>query len=151
MQILGVRPAANVAWLAIIDQEQVIPEPDRFELSNEPRPAALIGGLERAEILLKEHGIAAVAVLDAQGIAKPDSYQAARKRLTLESLLEIAAARADVSYILMSPQAVQGALQLPTRRIEDHVDSVVAKAGTRWNERGPAAVAAIAAIRLNGE
>lgn len=146
MRVLGVRLSGDTAWLAIVEDGIAQAEPDRFELTNDPKPVALLTGIERAEMLLVKHGIDAVAMLDAQSNAKPASYKEARKRLTLESVIEIAAAKADIPYMLLAPQAVQGALRLPSRRIQDHVDSVVGDAGTRWNERGPAAVVAVAAF-----
>ena len=144
MRVLGVRPMAGVAWLAIVQNGEVLALPDRFELNNEPRPASLLAGLEQAKMLLRHHAIDAMAVVDAQSNAKPNSFKEARRRLTLESLFEIAAARGDVAYHLLSPQAIQAVLGLPTRRIADHVDSVVTGAGTRWAQRGPAALAAVA-------
>lgn len=146
MRVLGVRLSGGTAWLAIVEEGSARAEPDRFELTSDPRPDALLTGVERAELLLTKDGIEAVAVLDAQSSAKPGSYKEARRRLTLELVLEIGAAKADVPYTLISPQAVQGTLGLPTRKIQDHVDSVIRRAGTRWNERGPAAVAAVAVI-----
>jgi hypothetical protein len=147
MKVLGVRPAGDVAWLAIVDEGVVMAIPDRFELNHEPRPASLLSGLEQAEMLLRENSIDAIAVADAHSNVRPKSLKEARRRLILESLLEIAAARADINYQVLSPHAIQVALDLPTRKIEDHVDAVVAKSGTRWSQRGVAAVAAIALSR----
>ena len=144
MVILGVRPTADIAWLAIVEGREALPLPDRFQLNNEPRPASLLSGLDEAGLLLQRHNIDGVAVVDAHSNKKPKSYKVARRRLILESLLELAAARADVEYHVLSPQAIQSALDLPTRRIQDHVDSVIEGAGARWSQRGPAALAALA-------
>lgn len=147
MRALGVRLSGNTAWLAVVEDRTAETTPDRFELSQEPRPAALLSGLERAEMLLREHAVEAVAVLDAQSNYKPKSYKEARQRLSLETVIELASAMAEVPFTLLSPQAVKGALGLDSAKIQDHVALVVDQAGPRWNERGPAAVAAVAAIQ----
>lgn len=148
MTTLGVNPSGDTAWLALMDeQEGVAVTPDRFRLPKRPRPEALLTALEDVEMMYHEHDISTVAVLDAHGNASPRSYQSVRPRFTLELIFEVAAARTDVSLELLSPNTVQSRLDLPTRSLPDHIDDAVAPSGTRWNHRGPAALAAAAAAR----
>lgn len=147
MPILGVNVAGPNAWLALVqDDRSVRPVPDRFALPKLPRPDALMAALDALGNLYHSERVSAVAVLDAQSNAKPNSYQSARPRIVLELLIELAAARTGVSHALLSPATVQSRLSLPTRKVADHVDRIVDGAGTRWKDRGPAALAAIASM-----
>lgn len=148
MPILGVSPSGEVVWLALVfDDERVAANPDRFALPSLPRPQALTSAIEDIEALLQRHGVRAVATLDAQANAKPGSYKQARARFTLELLFEFAAARSAVPYELLAPGTVQSRLGLRTRKLDDHVNEVVTAVGTRWNQRGRAALAGVAALR----
>lgn len=147
---LGVNVAGDTAWLALVADGLVAERPDRYSLKNLPRPDAMLAALEDFTHLFQRHDIATVAVLDAHGNASPPSYQKARPRFTLELLIEIAAAKpAGVQYELLSPATVQARLGLPSRKLKDHVDEIVTKAGTHWGDRGPAALAALAAEAKN--
>lgn len=146
MTTLGVNVAGATAWLALVrDDGTVDAEPGRFALPNLPRPEALVAALDSLDNLYRREDVSVVAMLDAQSNAKPNSYQSARPRIGLEVLIEVAAARNGIRFDLLSPAAVQSRLSLPSRKVADHVDDVVDPAGTRWRERGPAALAAVAA------
>ena len=148
MTTLGVVLAGDIAWLAVVDPAgAVAAEPDRYQLPSRPRAEALPTALEDASLMYQREEVTAVGLLDAQGNARPNSYQQVRPRFTLEFLFELAAARAGVRFELLAPATVQSRLGLNSRRIADHVDDVVAPAGTRWSSRGPAALAALAAAR----
>ena len=148
MSALGVNVAGATAWLAVVDDATAVrAQPDRYELSHRPRPQALLAAVEDLQVLYEREGVTIVAVLEAHGNARPASYQQARPRFTLELLFELAAANTETPFELIAPATIQSRLDLPSRRIPDHVDDVVPLAGTRWNHRGPAALAAVAAVR----
>jgi hypothetical protein len=151
MATLGVMLAGDTAWLAVVDEAgEAAAEPDRYRLPNRTRPEALAAALEDVVLTYQRREVTAVGVLDAQGNARPNSYQQARPRFTLEFIFELGAAQAGVPFELLAPATVQSRLGLSSRRIADHVDAVVAPAGTRWSNRGPAALVALAVARRDG-
>lgn len=150
MTTLGVNVAGSTAWLVLVrDDGTVEAEPDRFLLPKLARPDALMAALEALGNLYHREQVSRVAVLDAQSNAKPNSYKSARPRIELELLVELAAARSDVPFDLLAPATVQSRLSLPSRKVASHVDGVAKPSGTRWNERGPAALVAIAARKAS--
>jgi hypothetical protein len=151
MAALGVTLAGDTAWLAVVGEAgAVAAEPDRYVLPNRTRAEALPAALEDVVLMYRREEVSAVGVLDAQGNARPNSYQQVRPRFTLEFLFELAAAQAGLPFELLAPATVQSRLGLSSRRIADHVDDVVTPAGTRWSNRGPAALAALAVARRDG-
>lgn len=147
MAVLGVKVTPDTAWLAAVRDGAVDEKPDRYELPNLPRAQALESAIDQVARLYEQEGVTAVAVLDAHGNTKPRSFKAARGRLTLELVFELAAARVEIPFAVMAPVTIQSRLSLSSRRIEDHVDNLLAPAGTRWNHRGSAAVTALAFAR----
>ena len=148
MPALGINPSGDIAWLALVtDDGDVEASPDRFAMPKRPRPEALLSALEDIRTLLAAHDVDKVAVVDAQGNARPASFQQARPRFTLELLFEIAAARSEIDYECLAPATIQARLGLGSRRLDDHTDTAVKAAGSRWDKRGRAALAALAAVR----
>jgi hypothetical protein len=147
MSILGVNMAGSTAWFALMDSDARVAEtPDRFTLSNRPRTEALHHALEDLERLCQRHDVRDVVVVDAHGNVAPRSYQQARPRICLEVLIELAAASAGSQFRVLSPSRIKGVLGLASQRLIDHLDRVP-KAGVHWDKRGPAALAALAAMR----
>ena len=90
-----------------------------------------------------------MVVVDAQGTYKPKSVHSVRPRITLELVWEIACAGSKVPFRLMAPGTVASRLGLGSKRLGDHVNTVVSGQGTKWAERGPGALAALSVVRAS--
>ncbi len=148
MTTLGVVLAGDIAWLAVVDPAgAVAAEPDRYQLPSRPRAEALPTALEDASLMYQREEVTAVGLLDAQGNARPNSYQQVRPGSPLSSCSNSPPHGQECGSKSLLGHGAAARLGLNSRRIADHVDDVVAPAGTRWSSRGPAALAALAAAR----
>ncbi len=146
---LGVSVEGATAYLAVLDEDETVrAAPAKYQLpAGLPRPVAVLDAIETLVNMINDTGASAVAVLDAQPNARPQSFAAARKRTNLEFLFELAAARAGVRFALLSPSTVASRLVLPDKRPKSHVDLHLRPSGPHWTNRGPAGLAALAETR----
>jgi hypothetical protein len=146
---MGVNITGDTAWLTVVDTAGVaVAEPDRLTLTRSTdRATSLLECIQEIRALLRETSVVTVGILDAHGSYNPRSIQGARPRIVLEVLWEIAGAKNDVPVAVVSPATIQSALGLASKRVGDHVDTCVKKAGTKWKERGPGALAGLTMLR----
>ena len=151
MRVLGVNAASNVLWLACAG-------PDGL-LDVDPTDVRLPTGLETGKQLLaarddmvrifRGHDVDRVRLLGAEATYKA-SYTSFVPRLTMETIVALAAAEADIDFVRLPRPKVRSILGLPkTGALETHVGKVCDSQPPHWSpkKRDLAALAALAGTR----
>jgi hypothetical protein len=151
MSILGINVASNIAYLALVRDSAVV--------DIEPTQLGLPSGLDEAPRLaeFQEEVLRVLEQLDASRVrvlgaetTYSASYNAFLPRITLETLILVAAAQRDGQR--MSRAKCRSLLGLPRRgSLASHADTVTPAVGPAWrNKRDLAALVALAADRQDG-
>jgi hypothetical protein len=150
VRALGINAAGAVLYVAVADDGIVVDlGPYTFEL------AAGLGGAQQLvaarsemENTLRSLKVDRVRILDAETTFRA-TISAVRARITLETLLSLAAADADVDCTIMARATCRALLGLPrSGQLVDHVAQVTGPIGPKWSrKRDLAAVVAVAAVR----
>ena len=149
MRVLGVSCSTEAVNLAVAEGGEIVDGlPERL------RPAQ---GVELGERLLEFIDDAARVLAQVKpvrvALLMPESqqrgaasYQRIASRVTLETLLRVAAAREGLPVSLVARPTVRAALSLPKKgALDDHLDAAGPSVGRYWRDgRGLAALAALA-------
>ena len=145
--VLGANATAGSLWFATaVDGELVHHDPCKFELAaGLPRHRALEAGRDEIAEMLARLNVDVVALAEPE--VSQQTYQSLVPRMTVELVLEFAAAKAQVELRRVSRAKVRSAHDLGRAgSVSSHVKSVVAQPlAPHWsNKRDVAALAALA-------
>lgn len=144
---MGVNPSANGMWLVCADDGKVLSTvPYRLSMpSGMESGQKLIGLLDECERVLRDLAPDRIVVLDPEPTARM-TFSKSRPRVTAETLLALAAARADLPFGKVSRAAVRSRLGLPkSGGLPTLVPATVERLDPHWKgKRDLAALAALA-------
>lgn len=145
---LGVNCTSGYTNLAIAADGRLIDvKPERYELPSGESSARLNGFFEETGRILAELKPTKLIMLEAGNNprAKP-AMATIEARVTMETLVRLAAVRAGVDVEMLSRKACRSRLGIePKGDLGDHADEVTEPQGHHWNQgRSLAALAALA-------
>lgn len=142
----------DILWLSVVDDKDQHVELSTYSIGlpkGVESNSALRTTQDRLAHLIRATSIERVRLLDAESNYKA-TYHSFVGRLTLETLLALAAAIEDVDFARMNRNRVRSILSLPkTKPLNEHAESVCEAVAPNWgpNKRDLASMTAIAGRR----
>jgi hypothetical protein len=148
---LGVNATTDQAFLAVVDDETVVDvEPTSLRLAHGLPPGRQLLALrDETARLIRAESVQRVRILNAEPSRFNTSYTSLIPRLTLESIIALAAAELEIDCDRRTRASLRSIFGLPREgSLASHVGSVLMPTGRSWtNKRDLAALAALAGNR----
>ena len=153
MRALGVNGTGDTLWLACAEDGELVDlDPYSFKLpAGLERGEALRAGVEELAAILKRCGADVVALQEPETTSS--TYQSLVPRMTVEIVLEFAAAEVSVEFRRVSRAKLRSLLELPrSGSVNGYASQVIAKPqNPHWaKKRDIAAMVAVACSKEEG-